>query len=230
MFESMARDTLQAESRRAVSRGQSSSRLTARRSVLPRSFYCRPTLEVTAGLLGKVLVHDAPEGTTAGMIVEAEAYIGEDDPACHAAPGPTRRNQPLYGPPGFAYVYFNYGMHCLTNVVTEEEGSPAAVLLRALDPLEGMELMERRRAALGRARVIPVTNLCRGPGNLSRAMGITLRDNRADLCGSPLRIEDWGLAVGDIKWTPRIGISVGTEHPWRCHVVGHPAVSGPRKL
>lgn len=212
-----------------MSREEPSSRAATRRSVLSRNFYSRPTLEVAAALLGKVLVHDTPEGTSAGIIVEAEAYIGEDDPACHAAPGPTRRNQPLYGPPGFAYVYFNYGMHCLTNAVTEEEGRPAAVLLRALEPFEGVELMARRRAALGRPRVAAAANLCRGPGNLSRAMGITLRDNRADLCGSPLRIEDWGIAPGDICWTPRIGISVGTEHRWRCHLAGHPAVSGPRR-
>ena len=86
-------------------------------------------------LIGKVLVHRTPDGTAAGRIVEVEAYIGEDDPACHAAPGPTERNAPLYGPPGVAYVYLNYGLHYLVNAVTEEEGSPAAVLIRALEPV-----------------------------------------------------------------------------------------------
>ena len=100
---------------------------------LSRSFFDRPTLDVTADLIGKVLVHQTRAGVAAGMIVEVEAYIGEDDPACHAAPGPTKRNEPLYGPPGVAYVYLNYGMHYLVNVVTEAKGAPAAVLIRALD-------------------------------------------------------------------------------------------------
>ena len=116
---------------------------------LPRSFYNRPTLTVAEQLLGKVLVHRTPGGVTAGMIVEAEAYIGEDDPACHAAPGPTRRNAPLYGPPGLAYVYLNYGIHRLVNAVTEAEGHPAAVLVRALHPVEGIALMKTRRARAG---------------------------------------------------------------------------------
>ena len=112
---------------------------------LTAEFYERPTLEVLEDLIGKVLAHQARGVRTAGMIVEAEAYIGEADPACHAAPGPTSRNAPLYGPPGRAYVYLNYGIHYLVNAVTEEEGSPAAVLIRALEPLEGVELMRRRR-------------------------------------------------------------------------------------
>ena len=144
-----------------------------------RSFYDRPTLTVAKELLGKVLVHRTPAGDAAGMIVETEAYIGEDDPACHAAPGPTRRNAPLYGPPGFAYVYLNYGIHYLVNAVTEAEGQPAAVLIRALEPVDGIALMDKRRAParpLARAR-----DLCRGPGNLTRALGITLTDNLADL-------------------------------------------------
>src|SRR5678815_1794911 len=127
---------------------------------LPRSFYERPTLQVLEDLIGKVLVHDQPGRRTSGVIVEAEAYIGEDDPACHAAPGPTKRNAPLYGPPGHAYVYLNYGIHNLVNAVTEPEGSPAAVLIRALAPLDGVELMKRRRArGGGRA---DEESLCRG--------------------------------------------------------------------
>ena len=199
--------------------------MTAKR--LPRAFYARPTLEVAAALIGKVLVHRTPEGQAAGRIVEVEAYIGEDDPACHAAPGPTPRNAPLYGRPGVAYVYLNYGLHFLTNVVTEREGFPAAVLLRVLEPVEGLALMRRRRAAAD-GRTPPDAELCRGPGNLSKALGITLAQNRADLLGSVLWLEDRGFAHSGIAWSPRVGIRVGTEHPWRCAEVGCPSVSRGR--
>src|SRR5438105_15194805 len=112
---------------------------------LARSFYDRPTLDIARDLLGKVLVHNRRGVATSGAIVEVEAYIGEDDPACHAAPGPTARNAPLYGPPGHAYVYLNYGVHYLVNVVTEPKDAPAAVLIRALEPLDGVALMRKRR-------------------------------------------------------------------------------------
>ena len=112
---------------------------------MPRQFYARPTLDVARDLLGKVLVRRTADGIAAGVIVEVEAYIGEADPACHAAPGPTRRNEPLYGEPGHAYVYFNYGMHYLVNAVTERAGLPAAVLIRALEPVDGDALMHARR-------------------------------------------------------------------------------------
>ena len=147
--------------------------------MLSKSFYDRPTLTVAAEFIGKVLVHHTRAGVAAGMIVEVEAYIGEDDPACHAAPGPTRRNAPLYGPPGHAYVYLNYGIHNLVNAVTEPKGSPAAVLIRALEPLDGIELMKRRRSRAG-GRVDDV-GLCRGPGNLTQALGITLKQNSVGL-------------------------------------------------
>ena len=195
---------------------------------LRRAFYDRPTLTVARELLGKVLVHRTPDGIAAGIIVETEAYIGEDDPACHAAPGPTLRNRPLYGPPGFSYGYLNYGIHYLTNVVTERAGAPAAVLLRALEPMDGVALMQRRRAGTNGLRPIPAEDLCRGPGNLSRALGITLADNHLDLEGSRLYLEDRGHPTRDIAWSPRIGIRVGTEHHWRCYVVGSRAVSGRR--
>jgi DNA-3-methyladenine glycosylase len=185
-------------------------------------------------LIGKVLVHDRRGIRTSGAIVEVEAYIGESDPACHAAPGPTRRNLPLYGTPGNAYVYLNYGIHSLVNVVTESHGSPAAVLIRALDPLDGINVMRRRRSratktrqAFDRSR-FAVHELCRGPGNLTTAMGITLLENRVDLLGDRLFIEDRGLELQPIVWGPRIGIRVGTELRWRAYVDGHPAVSGPR--
>jgi DNA-3-methyladenine glycosylase len=196
-----------------------------------RSFYDRPTLAVARDLLGLVLVHNRRGVRTSGVIVEVEAYIGESDPACHAAPGPTVRNQPLYGVPGFSYVYLNYGIHCLVNVVTESFGSPAAVLIRALDPLDGIEVMRRRRARTAkgrRARVaasIAPHDLCRGPGNLTMAMGITLAENRLDLLGERLFVEDRGIHVDQIAWGPRIGIRVGVESPWRAWIKGHPAVS-----
>jgi DNA-3-methyladenine glycosylase len=197
-------------------------------SVLSRDFYARPTLDVARALIGKVLVHETTAGLAAGVIVETEAYIGESDPACHAAPGPTTRNAPLYGPPGIAYVYLNYGIHYLVNAVTETEGSPAAVLIRALEPLEGDGLMRRRRArGTGRsARDFSTAELCRGPGNLTRALGIDLRQNLSDLTGSALRIEDRRLATRDVAWTPRIGINVGVESEWRCVAVGSDALSG----
>lgn len=202
--------------------------------ILGRDFYDRPTLEVARDLLGAVLVHRRRGVETAGRIVEVEAYIGETDPACHAAAGRTARNAPLYGPPGFAYVYLNYGIHSLVNAVTEAEGAPAAVLIRALEPLDGVATMRRRRAAAmrGRRRVdvdeLPDAALCRGPGNLTMAMGITLAENRLDLAGARLFIEDRGLAARAASWGPRIGIRVGTEQPWRGWITGHPAVSRGR--
>ncbi len=219
---------------------------------LPRSFYDRPTLKVAGDLLGKVLVHQASAGTTAGVIVEAEAYIGESDPASHAAPGRTARNQPMYGEPGHAYVYFNYGVHFMMNVVTEAIGRPAAILIRALDPLDGVSLMRTRRGLRKDGSPIPDPDLCRGPGNLTRAMGITLDLNHEDLTRagrsgrsrveSPLQspalraaarpafsgriwLEDRLVRVDRIAWTPRIGIRVGTDRKWRCYVVGSACVS-----
>ena len=196
-----------------------------------RAFYDRPTLDVARDLLGLVLVHNRRGVRTSGVIVEVEAYIGESDPACHAAPGPTPRNAPLYGMPGYAYVYLNYGIHCLVNVVTEAHGSPAAVLIRALDPLDGIGAMRRRRARAMKGRTRRPTSsigtpcLCRGPGNLTMAMGITLAENRLDLTGDRLFLEDRGIDVGTVAWGPRIGIRVGTETPWRAWIAGHPAVS-----
>ncbi len=203
--------------------------------ILSREFYDRPTLDVARDLLGKVLVHTRLGRTTSGQIVEVEAYIGESDPACHAAPGPTTRNAPLYGPSGYAYVYLNYGIHHLVNAVTEARGMPAAVLIRALDPLDGVATMRWRRSRGGKGRPVangramPTHELCRGPGNLTVAMGIGLGRNLEDLAGDRLYVEDRGIAPGPIAWGPRIGIRVGTDHPWRAYVPGHPAVSGRRR-
>lgn len=210
----------------------SADRITARRTPpeksarLPRAFYDRPTLDVARDVIGKVLVHRSRDGTTAGAIVEAEAYIGEDDPACHAAAGPTRRNQPLYGPPGHAYVYLSYGVHFLFNLVTEATGRPAAVLVRALEPLDGLPLMRRRRAGDRAGGDLRDHELCRGPGSLSRAMGLSLAQNRIDLCGTVLFLEDGGIQYDEVAWSPRVGISVGLDHAWRCYAVGRREVSG----
>lgn len=196
--------------------------------ILPVDFYRRPTLDVARDLIGKVVVHKTSSGTTAGAIVEAEAYIGEDDPACHAAPGPTQRNAPLYGPPGRAYVYLNYGLHDMLNAVTEAEGRPAAVLIRALEPLDGLALMRRRRARAPWRKgkpPVPDHELCRGPGNLCRAMGITLADNLRPLTRGPLTIHDRGIIHDEIVWDARIGIRVGTDKMWRATVPGHRSVS-----
>lgn len=200
-----------------------------------RTFYRRPTLAVARDLLGLALVHETRAGRTAGLIVEVEAYIGEADPACHAAAGPTARNAPMYGEPGRAYVYLNYGMHHLVNVVTEPPGVPAAVLIRALEPVEGVSLMRARRGARRDGRPIAVHDLCRGPGNLTRAMGVGPEQNRADLVrprrrlaagAGGLWIEDRGVRVGAVVWTARIGIRVGLEREWRCVIAGHPCASG----
>ena len=195
--------------------------------ILPRSFYARSTLDVARDLIGKVLVHVTPAGVAAGAIVEVEAYIGESDPACHAAAGLTQRNLPLYGPPGRTYVYLNYGIHHLVNAVTEPIGSPAAVLIRALEPREGLALMRRRRARVLRrpAAVLVDAALCRGPGNLTRALGITLVHNHLDLCSGRLVVQDRGERVSALAWSARIGISVGTEKKWRCYALDSPYVS-----
>ncbi len=196
--------------------------------ILSREFYDRATLKVARDLIGKVLVHETRAGRASGIIVEAEAYIGESDKACHAAPGPTARNAPLYGPPGVAYVYLNYGIHSLVNAVTEAEGSPAAILIRALEPKDGIDLMRRRRAAGGakRARDFAVDDLCRGPGNLTKALGIGLRQNMLDLTSSTLRIEDHGLPARSVAWSRRIGINVAVEQEWRVYATDSSAVSG----
>lgn len=191
---------------------------------LPAAFFARPTLVVARELLGAVLVHDTADGRAAGRIVEVEAYVGESDPGCHAAAGPTPRNAPLYGPPGVAYVYLNYGVHCLVNAVTEGEGRPAAVLIRALEPLTGLEIMRARRGA---SDDVADHELCRGPGRLARALGITLAQNRLSLHASPLVIVQ-GQPAARAVWTRRIGLSRGGDRYWRGVVPGHPALSGTR--
>jgi len=173
---------------------------------LPREFYNRSTLTVARELLGARLVRVLNGVKLVGLISEAEAYIGETDLACHAKAGLTRRTAPMYGPPGHAYVYFTYGNHWMLNAVTEQEGFPAAVLIRAIQPVERVDVMMERRQ--GRDTL--------GPGKLTQAMGITSSENRVDLTesGSGLWIEA-GVPVPKKSVTigPRVGLNK-TPEPW----------------
>jgi DNA-3-methyladenine glycosylase len=173
--------------------------------VLERSFYARPVLEVAQELVGCVVRH----GDTAGRIVETEAYH-EEEPASHAWVGLTARSKPLFGPAGYAYVYRSYGIHALLNAVTSEEGEGAAVLIRALEPLDGLDLMCARR---GLERV---TDLCSGPGKLTQALGIGLEMNETSLLGDgPIAILPRAGAPPRIVASERIGITRAVELPWR---------------
>lgn len=172
-------------------------------------------------LLGCVLRHETPDGPAAGMIVEAEGYLDEADMASHARFGRTRRGRVLFGPPGHAYVYFVYGMHSMFNVVADREGSGGAVLVRALEPVEGRRLMAARRGNP------EDRELCRGPGRLCRALGITLDANGSDLVEGPLGI--WkarSFAGSSVEATKRIGVTGSAEEPFRFLVKGNPYVSG----
>jgi DNA-3-methyladenine glycosylase len=185
---------------------------------LPPDFYDRPVVEVAHALIGCTLDHAG----TSGVIVETEAYH-QSEPACHAFAGLTRRTRPLFGPPGRAYVYRSYGIHSLFNAVCQAEGLGAAVLIRALEPLTGLERMRERRG------VSAERDLCSGPGKLTRALGITLEDDQADLAHGPVRInaapegrEPMHRVVG-----PRIGITRAAELPWRVCAIGSVSVSRP---
>jgi DNA-3-methyladenine glycosylase len=176
---------------------------------LPRSFYDRNTIEVAVGLLGCHLICIKDGTKTGGMIVETEAYRGPTDPACHAFKGRTKRNDLMYGMPGFLYVYFTYGNHFMLNVVTENEGFPAAVLLRALEPFYGIETMAARRGAT------EITNIASGPGKMARALGITGADYGTDLTGPNIYLTGPPAKRPSILASPRIGINGGSERLWR---------------
>lgn len=191
-----------------------------RREALGTPFYDRDPRQVAVDLLGCVLVHETPEGVASGIVVETEAYRPED-PACHAYKGPTMRNRNIFGRPGIAYVYLSYGIHKLLNVVCEREGVGSAVLIRALRPLEGQALMRERRGRKG--------DLCNGPGRLTQAIGVELARDGSDLIDGDLYLT-WGEEPeGEIISTTRIGISRGTELPWRYLVEGEKDVSVPPK-
>ncbi|MBP6964705.1 MAG: DNA-3-methyladenine glycosylase [Armatimonadetes bacterium] len=185
---------------------------------LPREFYLRDTIEAARAILGKVLVRRTPEEIIAGRIVEAEAYTS-DDPSCHACRGMTKRNAQMFGPPGHAYVYFTYGMYHCFNAVTAPEGVGEAVLIRAAEPLEGLELMEKNRGT------DVLTNLASGPGKLCMAFGLDRLQNGLDLTGSDLTIVDDGFVPGEIVTTTRIGIREAADYPWRFYLAGNAHVS-----
>lgn len=185
---------------------------------LDAAFFARSVHEVARDLIGCALVFDG----AGGPIVETESYH-RDDPACHAWNGPTPRSATLFGPPARAYVYFSYGVHSLLNFVAEPEGEAAAVLIRALEPVWGVEGMRRRR---GRE---PLRELCSGPGKLTEALGVGLEHNGADLLAPPFELlgRPPGSPPPAIETGPRVGISRATELPWRFCATGSPHLSRP---
>jgi DNA-3-methyladenine glycosylase len=190
---------------------------------LGRGGFARPTLAVAEGLLGRLLVYEGAGGPVGGRIVEVEAYIGVDDPACHAAAGRTARNRAMWGPPGHAYIYFTYGMHHCLNLVTEREGFPAAVLIRALAPELGIERLRRARPHL------PERRLLSGPGRVGAGLGLTRAADGLDLTTGPLWVSRARRAPAAVGRGPRVGIRAGLDRPWRLFVAGDPAVSGPAR-
>jgi len=199
--------------------------LRARRSrvtpPLPREFYDRDTEHVARDLLGAILECRTPDGVAAGRIVETEAYLGEHDLACHAAVGRTSRTAPLYGPPGIAYVYLIYGMYWCFNTVTRAEHEPSAVLVRAIEPLRGIDLMRQRRPKVRRD-----TDLTNGPGKLCLALGIDATHNWTPLDRPPvtIRLGD-SIPDRDVSITPRIGITQSADWPLRWFATDSPYVS-----
>lgn len=185
------------------------------------SFYDRPVVEVAADLIGCVVRH----GPCAGVIVESEAYH-DSEPACHAFVGLTGRTATLFGPPGRAYVYRSYGIHALLNAVSEPEGVGAAVLIRALEPIEGIDVMRARRG------LESVRSLCSGPGKLTQALGIELRHNGVDLARGPVKICERPAAWRDVEVSVdrRIGITKAVELPWRFCAAGSRFLSRPVRV
>jgi len=192
---------------------------TKRWRKVPKKFYDRNSLAVAGDLLGKVLVVFSDGKATVGRIVETEAYR-EDDPACHAWVGKTPRNEIMFGEPGRVYVYFIYGMYEMLNLVTEAKGKPAAVLIRALEPLSGIEAMRQRRPHVHAER-----ELLNGPGRLARAMGVKMSHKGESAFGPNIFVFDDGFKPESISASPRVGISDGKEHLWRFFITENPCVS-----
>jgi DNA-3-methyladenine glycosylase len=189
---------------------------------IARPFYEQPTLAVARELLGKYLVRKHPDGKTVGRIVETEAYVGPKDLACHASRGRTARTEIMFGPAGYAYVYFIYGVYYCLNIVTEEVDHASAVLIRAVEPVEGIELMKKRR------RIEELRNLASGPGKLCQAFAIDKSLNGADVCAGVLYVEDRGEPAPKILATPRIGVDYAgkwKDKPWRFLIRGNEFVS-----
>ena len=189
---------------------------------LPRAFYDRETLTVARELIGKTLLRRTTDGVAGGMIVETEAYTAANDPAAHGFRGQTPRNRSMFGGPGYAYVYRSYGIHSCLNVVTEGRGIAAAVLIRAIRPQIGVELMRRRRGERVADR-----DLARGPGRLCQALALTIDDDGADLLGPALWLTEMPGQdeAPPIATTTRIGITQAADLPWRFVVVGDPYIS-----
>jgi DNA-3-methyladenine glycosylase len=189
---------------------------------LPRRFYARPAVPLARALLGCLLVHDTPGGRTVGRIVETEAY-DQCEPASHSFRGPTPRARVMFGPPGHLYVYFSYGVHWCANVVAGREGHGAAVLLRALEPVDGLELMAHRR---GLEPGGDPRRLASGPGRLTQAMGLGREQNTLDLCAGPVFVARRPSRPRPVvRVGPRIGISKAVELPWRFVLDGSRYVS-----
>ncbi len=195
---------------------------------LSRAFFARSPQRVARELLGKVLVRQDESRRLTGRIVEVEAYLGKNDPAAHSAAGLTARNSVLFGPPGYAYVYFIYGNHYCLNVSCERDGRAGGVLFRALEPLSGIEAMTRARG-LSHLGPPDLPKLTSGPGRMAEAFGITrTRDNGCDLTSTTggLWIGEDGFRARGIRTTPRIGITKAADKPLRYILAGNPFVSG----
>ncbi len=186
--------------------------------IVSKNIFLNDTEKLALNLLGKLLMHRLPEGDVVGKIVETEAYLSKNDPACHASRGKTRRNEAMFGHPGTAYVYLIYGMYYCFNVVTREKGIGEAVLIRALEPLEGIDYMCRRRGTADKL------NLASGPGKLCQSMGITKDHNGIELTRGDLVILDAGEKP-PYKTSPRIGISTARDKMLRFYITENPYVS-----
>ena len=188
--------------------------------ILPRDFYARDTVKVAKDLLGKRLVRVKDKNRMEGRIVEVEAYRGLDDPASHAFRGPTPRNAPMFGEPGHAYIYFTYGNHYCLNITTQEVGTPGAVLLRAIQPLEGMREMRLLRPN------VQDSNLTNGPGKLTKALGIDKSLNEVDMTKrGELFVTESDETIFNVAESVRVGISQGADRLWRFYVAGNSYVS-----